>query len=144
MTARTVHAPDAETASNSDNSSGRGALGAGNTSECPDELEPRPELVSVGDVDDIDIDIGACSAFEGSDDDDLELWDVLDAPALTVESLTKPVEQPPLRAFPAGERKPKSCLRASSSIGSSTGSCASSNVSFSKVLADASSFLDLE
>ena len=109
-----------------------------------DELESLPELVSVGRVDNDDIDNGACSAFEGSDDDDLELWDVFDDPALTVENLTKPVEQPPLRAFPAGERKPKSCLRVSSSIGSSTGSCASSNVYFSKVLADASSFLDME
>ena len=142
-TAATVHALDVETTSDCKSSSGRGALGAGDSLECPDELQPLPELVSDSDVDDIDIDTGACSAFEGSDDDDLELWDVFDDPALTVENLTKPVEQPPLRAFPAGERKTKSCLRASSSIGSGSGSCASSNVSFSKALAEVCSFLDL-
>ena len=142
-TAATVHAPDVETTSDCKSSTGRGAHGAGDSLECPDELEPRPELISVSDVDDIDIDIGACSAFEGSDDDDLELWDVFDDPALTVEDLTEPVEQPQLRAFPAGERTTKECLRDSSSIGSSVGSCVSSNTSFSAALAEVCSFLDL-
>ena len=78
--------------------------------ECPDELESLPQLVSVDSRDD-DVGCGACSAFEDSDDDDLEVWDVIDDPALTVEALEKIPMQPPPGGSPAEPLKIKSCLR---------------------------------
>ena len=104
MAAETAYTSTAQEATESSLSTEDDDLGAVDAVERPDELESLPELVCRDSRDD-DIGDGACSVFEDTDDDNFEMWDVIDDPVWSVEELDKASVQPPLGIFPLVRRK---------------------------------------
>ena len=70
------------------------------TTACPEELQSSPDELVCMLGSDSDLDNGPFSAFGDSEDDDLELWDVIDDPALDANPRDeKPEKQPTVGNF---------------------------------------------